>query len=186
MSQSQVREPKSFGKRKESHSIIITRNGKSRQYLVNPVYYSLLAGLIAMFSVGYFSATTYLILRDDLISARGARNARIQYEYEDRIAALRSNLDMITSRQLLDQQAVEARVEQLMERQKELGRHSPTMAPVLKKAKALGLHTKIPPIDLSVTGSLKPDKHATLNDPLSSGFYLLHSCMKLWATIATA
>ena len=172
MSQSQVREPKSFGKRKESHSIIITRNGKSRQYSVNPVYYSLLAGLIAMFSVGYFSATTYLILRDDLISARGARNARIQYEYEDRIAALRSSLDMVTSRQLLDQQAVEARVEQLMERQKEHSRHNPTMAPVLKKAKALGLDTNSPLIDLKVTGSLKPDEHATLSDPFSSGFYL--------------
>ena len=172
MSQSQVREPKSFGKRKESHSIIITRNGKSRQYLVNPVYFSLLAGFIAMFSVGYFSATTYLILRDDLISARGARNARLQYEYEDRIAALRSSLDMITSRQLLDQQAVEAKVEQIMERQIELSRHSPTMAPVLKKAKALGLDTNSPLIDQNVTGSLKLDEHTNVRDPFSSGFFL--------------
>lgn len=172
MSQSQVREPESFGKRKESHSIIITRNGKSRQYTVNPVYFTLLAGLIAMFCVGYFSATTYLILRDDLISAHGARNARIQYEYEDRIAALRSSLDMITSRQLLDQQAVEAKVEQLMARQKELSRNNPTMAPILKKAKALGLDTNKPIIDLNVTGSLKPDEHATLADPFSRGFFL--------------
>ncbi|MCP4185909.1 MAG: M23 family metallopeptidase [Hyphomicrobiales bacterium] len=172
MSQLQVREPESFGKRKESHSIIITRNGKSRQYLVNPVHFSLLAGFIAMFGVGYFSATTYLILRDDLISAHGARTARVHYEYEDRIAALRSSLDMITSRQLLDQQAIEARVELIMERQKELSRHSPTMAPVLKKARALGLNTKGTLIDPNVPGSLKLDEHAAVDDPFSGGFYL--------------
>jgi len=172
MSESQVREPVSFGKRKESHSIVITRNGKSQQFSISPLYFSILIGIIAMFGVGYFSATTYLILRDDLISARGAKNARLQYEYEDRIAALRSSLDMITSRQLLDQQAVEARVEKLMERQKELSQNNPTMAPVLKKAKALGLDTNSPAIDKTITQSLKIDEHVALDDPYSGEFFL--------------
>ncbi len=172
MQQSQVREPNSFGKRKELHSIIITRNGKSRQYSISPLVFSLLAGFIAMFSVGYFSATTYLVLRDDLISARGARNARIQYEYEDRIAALRSNLDLITSRQLLDQQAVETKVEELIKRQKELRQQQPSMLPIIKKAKALGLDIKTPVIDQTITGSVKPDKQASFSDPPVNSFTL--------------
>ncbi|MCP4074221.1 MAG: M23 family metallopeptidase [Hyphomicrobiales bacterium] len=172
MQQSQVREPNSFGKRKELHSVIITRNGKSRQYCINPLVFSLLAGFIAMFGVGYFSATTYLVLRDDLISARGARNARMQYEYEDRIAALRSNLDLITSRQLLDQQAIETKVKELIKRQKELRRQQPTMLPIIKKAKALGLDIKIPVVDQTITGSVKPDKQASFSDPFDSNFSL--------------
>ena len=145
MSQSQIREPNSFGKRKELHSIIITRNGNSRQYSVNPLHFSMLACFIAMFSVGYIAATTYLVLRDNLISSRTARNARLQHEYEDRIAALRSNLDRITSRQLLDQQAIEAKVSQLIERQNRLQDHNPVMKSVITKASALGLDTsKLP------------------------------------------
>ncbi len=48
------------------------------------------------------------------------RNIEMQRSYEDRIAALRSKVDRITSRQLLDQQAVEEKVAALMRQQEML------------------------------------------------------------------
>ncbi len=171
-SQPQVREPNSFGRRKESHSITITRNGRSRHYSVNPVYLGVLVGFVAMFSVGYFAATTYLVLRDDLISARGARDARMQHEYEDRIAALRTNLDRITSRQLLDQQAIETKVAKLIARQNRLNGNGSAMQAIVEKAKSLGLDSGKVKLDQTVTGSIKREKQASLMPSFGSDFSL--------------
>ena len=63
--------------------------------------------VFGIFTIVYLSATAYLVLRDDLIGASMARQARMQHDYEDRISALRAQVDRITSRQLLDQQVVE-------------------------------------------------------------------------------
>lgn len=175
MTQTHVREPNSFGKRKEPHSIVVTRNGRSRHYSVNPVYFSVFVGFLAMFSVGYFAATAYLVLRDDLIDARGARNARMQHEYEDRIAALRTNLDQVTSRQLLDQQIIEAKVAQLIERQKQLGGNGAAMQSIVEKARSFGLDAPKSNLDHTITGAIKPEKQASMLSGISgfgSGFSL--------------
>lgn len=71
-------------------------------------------------SLGYFGATAYLVLRDDLMAAAVARQARLQQAYEDRIAELRTRLDRTASRQLLDQQLMESKVKELAERQRAL------------------------------------------------------------------
>ncbi len=82
-----------------------------------PLDGGLAVSLFGIFTIGYLAATAYLVLRDDLIGATMARQARMQHEYEDRIAALRAQVDRITSRQLLDQQVVEDKVEKLLEQQ---------------------------------------------------------------------
>ena len=75
---------------------------------------------LAAIAIGYLLATTYLVLRDDLIGATTARQARMQQAYEDRISALRAQVDRITSRQMLDQQLMETKVGELLERQTQL------------------------------------------------------------------
>src|SRR5690606_17051413 len=82
--------------------------------------------------------TSYLVLRDDLIGAAAARQARIQHAYEDRISALRAQVDRITSRQLLDQQIVENKVTELLERQNQLTLRQGKIGPILERANALG------------------------------------------------
>ena len=52
----------------------------------------------------------YIAFQDDLVGATLARHNRMQQAYEDRIASLRTQVDLVTSRQLLDQQAIESRV----------------------------------------------------------------------------
>ncbi len=142
MSAAKIRQPKSFGKRKEPPSIIITRNGKSRLYTITPWMASSVIGFFLVFTVGYLSATAYLFLRDDLITGVATRQVRLQYEYEDRIAALRANLDRVTSRQLVDQQTLHTKVADLVARQELLSARDRRLDTVLQRSRALGLGTE--------------------------------------------
>jgi murein DD-endopeptidase MepM/ murein hydrolase activator NlpD len=128
-----------FGRRQEPSFITVSRNGRVHHFAVHPLVAAFAFGVLCMFAIGYFSATAYLMLRDDLIGMAHARNARLLHEYEDRIATLRANLDRVTSRQLLDQQAIESRVAELMKRQEMLGGRSSRIGKLLDEAQAFGL-----------------------------------------------
>ncbi len=60
------------------------------------------------------------VFRDDVLEALLRRQANMQYAYEDRLAAMRTHLDRVTSRQLLDQSTIEGRVHDLLSRQAQL------------------------------------------------------------------
>src|SRR5690606_3705069 len=110
-------------------------------------------------AIGYLLATTYLVLRDDLIDATTARQARLQQAYEDRISALRTQVDRITSRQLLDQQLMEAKVGELLERQSQLTQRHGRIGPVLERFKEAA--ADLP--DDAPRPSGKPDLRATID-----------------------
>lgn len=94
-----------------------------------------LAGSFAAAAIiGYLGATTYLVMRDDLIGAAVTRQARMQQAYEDRISALRTQIDRVTSRQLLDQQLMEDKVAELMNRQSALAQRHGRLGPILDRA----------------------------------------------------
>ncbi|GAB1581991.1 M23 family metallopeptidase [Phyllobacterium phragmitis] len=126
--------PSLFGKRKEPHTIIIARGDAISHFTIRPWMLAIGGSLCAAAAVGYLLATSYLVMRDDLIGASIARQARTQQLYEDRISALRAQVDRITSRQLLDQRVMEDKVAELIERQKTLTRRSGRLAPLLKRA----------------------------------------------------
>jgi murein DD-endopeptidase MepM/ murein hydrolase activator NlpD len=134
-----VRANRSFGKRKESHVLILASGEKIRHMTIRPWMAATAVSLFGLFTIGYITATAYLVLRDDLIGASMTRQARMQHEYEDRIAALRAQLDRITSRQLLDQQVVEEKVEKLMEQQMALTSRQGKLGSVLERAENSGL-----------------------------------------------
>lgn len=112
--------PKAPAKSREPHTIIIARGEEIRHFQVRPWLAAACGSVLAAAAIGYLSATTYLVLRDDLIDAATSRQARLQQAYEDRISALRSQVDRINSRQMLDQQIMESKVGELLTRQKQL------------------------------------------------------------------
>lgn len=128
-----------FGKRREPHTIIIARGDTLRHFTVRPWIVALAGAFVAAIAVGYLLATAYLVLRDDVLNAAVARQARMQYAYEDRIAALRSQVDRITSYRLLDQQIMETKVAELLTRQSVLANRSGRLAPLLEKAGLNGI-----------------------------------------------
>jgi len=132
-----------FGKRKEPHTVIIARGDEIRHFTVRPWLAAVVGSALAAVVIGYLGATSYLVLRDNLIGAATARQARIQQAYEDRISALRAQVDRITSRQLLDQQLMETKVTELIERQTQLSERHGRLGPLLERAEG-GIHNALP------------------------------------------
>lgn len=128
-----------FGKRTPQHVLILASGDRLRHMVIRPWMTAAAICFIALFTIGYLAATTYLVLRDDLIGAAMARQARIQHDYEDRISALRAQLDRITSRQLLDQQVVEQKVEKLLEQQTALFSRHGKLGNLMERAGEQGL-----------------------------------------------
>ncbi len=135
-------ESRVFGKRAQKHIIILASGDKVRHMTVRPWMAALSVCFISVFSIGYLAATSYLVLRDDLIGGTMARQARMQHEYEDRIAALRAQVDRVTSRQLLDQQVVEDKVEKLLQQQMALSSRHGRLGTLLDRAEESGLAEK--------------------------------------------
>src|SRR5262249_10250820 len=87
------------------------------------------------------TTATYFAFREDVLTRLIAREAEMQYGYEDRIAELRAQVDRMSSRQLLDQEQFEQKLDQLLRRQSTLEQRSTTLG-------------TLP--DLGVTGSTRP------------------------------
>ena len=155
-----------FGKRKEPHTVIIAHGDEIRHFTIRPWLAALAGSALAAVAIGYLLATSYLVLRDDLIGAATARQARMQQAYEDRISALRAQVDRITSRQLLDQQLMETKVSELLERQSQLTQRHGRLDSVLDRAEK-DVGAKLP--DAAPAPAQKPDVRAEITAPAEGG-----------------
>ncbi|TPL82026.1 M23 family peptidase [Mesorhizobium sp. B2-3-13] len=152
-----------FGRRKELHTVIIARGNEIRHFTIRPWLAAFIGSGLAAIAIGYLLATSYLVLRDDLIGATTARQARMQQAYEDRISALRAQVDRITSRQLLDQQLMETKVSELLQRQTQLSQRHGRLGPLFERAENdVGT---VPAEDPAATA--KPDKRAEVTGSIN-------------------
>src|ERR1700760_4712563 len=110
-----------------------------RQVRFGPVAFWIVVGTVTALGMWSAATATYFAFRDDVLTRLIARQAEMQYAYEDRIAELRAKVDPTTSRQLLDQEQFDKKLDQIMRRQTALE----------SRATALG---SIP----DVTGSIRP------------------------------
>ncbi|OLP56873.1 hypothetical protein BJF92_12460 [Rhizobium rhizosphaerae] len=131
-----------FGQRKEPWLLILARGEKVRHVTLKPWMTATAIGLSMLTCVGFLGATAYLMLRDDLIGGTMARQARMQHDYEDRIAALRAQVDRVASRQLLDQQVVEQKVEKLLEQQSAISSRNGRIGSLVERAEDSGLDVR--------------------------------------------
>ena len=126
-----------------------------KQVRFGPVVFWIAVGTVTLLGMWSAATATYFAFRDDVLTRLIAREAQMQYAYEDRIADLRSKVDRITSRQLLDQEQFDQKLDQIMRRQTTL------------ESRATALAT-VP--DTSVTGSIRPPaRGAAAPDAASSG-----------------
>ena len=152
-----------FGRRREPHTVIIARGNEIRHFTIRPWLAAFIGSALAAIAIGYLLATSYLVLRDDLIGAATARQARMQQAYEDRISALRGQVDRITSRQLLDQQLMETKVSELLDRQSQLSQRHGRLGPILERAEN---EVGTPPAATDAAAA-KPDEHAEVTGSIS-------------------
>jgi murein DD-endopeptidase MepM/ murein hydrolase activator NlpD len=111
-----------------------------KQVRFGPVAFWIAVGTVVIMAVWSLSSATYLAFRDDALRTLIARQAQQRFAYEDRIAELRTQIDRTTSRQLIDQEQFEQKLDELMRRQSLLE----------SRATALGS------ADPTTTGSIKP------------------------------
>jgi len=88
-----------------------------RQWRVPPIAFWMFIGALMIMAVWSAATATYFAFRDDLLTRLIARQADMQYAYEDRVADLRQQIDRLASRQMLDQEQFEQKLEQLIRRQ---------------------------------------------------------------------
>src|SRR5437588_1400546 len=124
-----------------------------RQVRFGPVVFWIVVGSVTILGMWSAATATYFAFHDDVLTRLIARQAEMQYAYEDRIAELRAKVDRTTSRQLLDQEQFDQKLEQIMRRQTALE----------SRATALGAMP-------DVTGSIRtPSRGAAATEPGSSG-----------------
>jgi murein DD-endopeptidase MepM/ murein hydrolase activator NlpD len=83
---------------------------------------------IVVMAVWTISTGTYFAFREDVLTRLIARQAEMQFGYEDRIAEMRAQVDRISSRQLLDQEQYEQKLEQILRRQAALESRASTLS----------------------------------------------------------
>ncbi|MHB2265357.1 peptidoglycan DD-metalloendopeptidase family protein [Aliihoeflea sp. PC F10.4] len=154
--------PTHHGNRREPHTVIIARGDRIRHFTIRPWLVGCFGSALAALAIGYLLATSYLVLRDDLIGATAARQARMQQAYEDRISILRTQVDRITSRQLLDQQLVQGKVAELLARQSEITQRHGQISPIVERAtgvaNALPDTAPLPEARPTIRADVKPRK----------------------------
>ncbi|MFN5451058.1 MAG: hypothetical protein ACK5BX_07290, partial [Bradyrhizobium sp.] len=88
-----------------------------RQVRIGPVVFWIVVGTVSLLGLWSAATATYFAFRDDVLTRLIARQAEMQYAYEDRIAELRAKVDRATSRQLLDQEQFDQKLDQILKRQ---------------------------------------------------------------------
>lgn len=133
------RQKQPFGKRKDLPRITLTHRGRVRSYAVRPWVFGTVLGLSLMFGTGYLGATAYLLYRDDLLGATMARQVQVQYDYEERIARLRAEVDRVTSRHAVETLGVEDQIAQLLARQEAIDARQVVLDELIGKARESGV-----------------------------------------------
>src|SRR5262252_8997461 len=88
-----------------------------RQLRIGPIAFWVVVGTLVIMAVWTITTATYFAFREDVLTRLISRQAQMQYGYEDRIAELRAQVDRFASRQLLDQEQYEQKLEQLVRRE---------------------------------------------------------------------
>jgi len=160
--QSEYRQPQDQGRqvarqpvnppsaKREENGYTLVHAGKQVRF--GPVVFWIVVGTVTTLGMWSAATATYFAFRDDVLTRLIARQAEMQYAYEDRIAELRAKVDRATSRQLLDQEQFDQKLEQIMRRQTALE----------SRASAMGA---IP----DITGSVRtPSRGAAATEPAAS------------------
>jgi murein DD-endopeptidase MepM/ murein hydrolase activator NlpD len=159
-----------------------------RQVRIGPVAFWIIVGSLVVMAGWSATTATYFAFRDDVLTRLLARQAQMQFAYEDRIADLRGQVDRLASRQLLDQEQFETKLDQITRRQTLLESRSSALAilpdttptgsikpaPRAGAPAIIGPQTKPSPINDTIILVPPPEREARLESrtPFNSGVRL--------------
>lgn len=120
-------------------SVTVTRRGRTHAFTMRPWVVGSALCALAVLAISVLGGAGYLIFRDDLIGAALSRQVEMQYAYEERIAALRSELDRVTSRHSVQSEGVEQRLATLLDKQALIEGRQSALDALVDKARASGV-----------------------------------------------
>ncbi len=129
------------------------RGAATRTFAIRPFVAGSAIGVFVLLLTAYVGATAYLVYRDDLLGAAVSRQVTMQYAYEERIAALRSELDRLTSRHVVQTEGVEQQLARLLEQQALIERRQSTLDSIVARARAAG-------VDVAATDTSEPQQES--------------------------
>jgi murein DD-endopeptidase MepM/ murein hydrolase activator NlpD len=112
----------------------VARGERMRTFALRPGLFWCLLSLAPILATWSLGATLFFVFHDDMLGAMVAREAEMQYAYEDRLAEAHAQLDRVTSRQLLDQNSFEGKVHELLSRQAQLEQRTSIVASMAGQA----------------------------------------------------
>jgi murein DD-endopeptidase MepM/ murein hydrolase activator NlpD len=129
-----------------------------KQVRFAPVVFWIVVGTIVILAGWSIASATYLAFRDDVLRTLIARQAQQQFAYEDRIADLRAEIDRTTSRQLLDQEQFQRKLDELLRRQALLESHATALGGGTDPITTGSIHPATKPLGGPTAGAAHGDR----------------------------
>jgi murein DD-endopeptidase MepM/ murein hydrolase activator NlpD len=111
-----------------------------RQVRIGPVAFWTVVGTLVIMAGWSVVTATYFAFQDDVLARMITHQAEMQFAYEDRIAEMRAQMDRVTSRQLLDQEQLEQKLDQIVHRQSLLEQRATAVGTVAEPSTTGSLH----------------------------------------------
>jgi murein DD-endopeptidase MepM/ murein hydrolase activator NlpD len=161
--------------------LTVSRGATMRTYAARSVMVHALAAVLPLVLLAGLGSTLYLAFHDDLMAGLMVHQSEMQYAYEDRIEALRLDLERQSTRGRAEQRTLDARVHDLFAREATLETRAALVAdlaaqtvtqPGTRLARGLPLPPEItggsPALPAAALG-YAPDKPRPLTEPASGG-----------------
>jgi len=163
-----------FGSRTASHTITISRGSGGQRWTLRPWVVAPFVGLGVLSLIGSLIFGGLFFFNDNVVRALLAREARGTNAYEERMAALRTEIDRLKTGQTRVRETVSAQVKDLLTQQAELTGRFQQLQPLLEKARDMGVLTTARPNGQSASPAAL-EKAPTANAPAQERQPLLRS-----------
>lgn len=152
--------PFSFARaRRAAPEIVLRHDGREHALVVRPGLAIAAGGAVAIITLAGLIGAGALLFGDTLVAGLLRHQAAVELAYEDRIAALRLQIDRIATKQVLETDGVAAKVDALAKQHSALTETGARLADLVRKAQGTGLADMPAAV---ATPPEKPDRQAAL------------------------
>ncbi|MDB5595260.1 MAG: hypothetical protein JWM36_2221 [Hyphomicrobiales bacterium] len=116
------------GWRPRRYFLSLQRGEDLRCVPLHPLAFFMAVVLIPATMLGFACTSSYIYFRDDALRALATHNMTVEQAYQIRISSLQTQLDRVSTRQLVDQETLETRIVDMASRQSRLETRSAMLA----------------------------------------------------------
>ncbi|WP_299481936.1 M23 family metallopeptidase [uncultured Roseibium sp.] len=91
-------------------------------------------------TLGLSGTAGYYLMRSDMMAEATAERTELVLEYQDHIDRLRTEIEKLTSRQMVDRETVEIQVMDVLRRQQDLNQRHAIVADLVARAESVGIY----------------------------------------------